>query len=357
MDRREQERREENSRTARDWANSKGGGFEATSVKLPEGVEAYKLQTGTHKIDFMPYIVGKNNRWADEGKSHFCREYQCHNVPTPTGNQRYTCRKSEFGKPCAVCNWLKSCANPQLIKDMKAKNRILFAVNDKPGSSKNAIKVLDQNMYNRGLGFGEQLQVAMRVLDESIIDPFTLKKGHTAVMQIVEQSGGGFKYNAAQRIDLQRHDYDYSKEVLENAPCLDDCIVDPGYEEVMELLDTGESGDDDSDEDFTPPSKGKSSPKGKAPPKEEEEDEDEMFQDEIDKEDEKAIDDEDEDFVETPLPKSSKNGHKKPDWDDEEDEEEAPKSSPKAKDDFVDDENEEEEAPAPKRKPGRPKSK
>lgn len=236
-----------------EWAKKQGQSGEGSCIRPPDGVgftSTNKLSLGVVKLDFLPYKVGKNNPNADEGMEHFEREYQNHWVPTPNGNRSFACRKACFGKRCAVCDWLVKnggSADPELVQGLRPKRRHLWLVNAKPGDVKNPdIKILETNHQNRGTGFAELMADAVATLDEGT-EPFALENGYTAVLRVVEQTmgQGRGKYNGVTRIDLKPHSYDYPADLLDELPCLDDCIVDPGYDEVMALLEPGAAEDDD----------------------------------------------------------------------------------------------------------------
>lgn len=249
--RREREQSKARRSSAHGWAKQQDRSTSA-HLKLPEGIEQAKLdKVGQIKWDFLLYTVGKNNPNCDDGLDHFEREYEWHRIPTPDGKAKLVCcRYSCFGKKCAACDWLKKnggTADPDLVKAMRSSRRHLWVINDKPGVTKNPLKVFDSNHWNKGLGFGEQMADAINVLPEDV-DPFALDDGYTATMTVKEQTFPGGKYNAVTRIDLHPHDYSYPEGIL-TAVCLDECLVDPGYDEVMALLDIG--GDDDDE----PPAK------------------------------------------------------------------------------------------------------
>lgn len=274
--RREKEKAGRKRSSARDWAKQQDTGREATCLKLPEGVEFCKLEVGVHKFDFLPFIAGKNNPRADEGMEHFERSYESHFLQTPEGGRPYPCRRACFGgKRCAICDWLSKhggSGDPELVKGMRAKPRHLWLINDVTkhtgkGTPPVKYKVLDTGHFNRGSGFGELMQDAINSLDEGI-EPFVLEGGFTATLTVKQQSFSGKNYNAVTRIDLRQHSYDYDEEVLSEAPCLDACIVDVGYDAVKKILEP-ESADDEPDE--TPPPKTKAKPAAK-PSKDEDED-------------------------------------------------------------------------------------
>jgi hypothetical protein len=255
VSRREKEKQQARRLTAKEWAKKPSlSGGEGSCVRPPEGVELIaKLPLppgGILRWDFLKYRAGTHNRRADEGFPHFELEYEAHRVPMPSGGRLVLCRRC-LDERCAVCDWLVkngAAADRELVNSLRGKTRHLWVVNDKPGDSKNPFKVFDSNHYNKQKGFGEQMAAAINALDEDE-DPFAYQGGSTAVLTVVEDSFPGGKYTLATRIDLKPRRHDYPKDAIERAPCLDDCLVDPGYDEVMALLETGESGRRGEDED------------------------------------------------------------------------------------------------------------
>lgn len=276
--RREREKRERRKSDAQSWAKQQSRGFDSTCIKLPEGVDFYKLEVGTHLIDFMPYVAGKNNPRCDEGMEHFERTYEAHRVPTADGTQLYACRLKCFGKSCYVCNWMRDharTADPDLIKALRLTTRHLWLVNDKPGDKKNALKVLDTNHYNKGMGFGEMMADAILAVPDygSFAD---LQGGMTLRLTVKEDTFPGGKYNKVTRIDFLPRKYDYPDELLDNAPCLDDCVVLVSNEDLRKALGQEPTDEDnDDDEQVRSPASSRSSGWNKPSAKDEEENEDE----------------------------------------------------------------------------------
>lgn len=246
MNRKEKERRFVLQTSVKDWSKKPTlGGFEATCVKMPDGVELIKLPSeGIVKWDFMMYLAGKHNRRADEGFPFYNLEYEAHRVPTGGENKAlYLCAAVMFGKKCAVCDWLKKhgykLGSPKAVDEIKrTTTRHLWVVNDKPGDPKNKLKILDQNCYNKKKGFGEQMAALMRTLDEND-NPFDPIDGSTFVITCEEDTFPGGKYSVASRIDLRPRKYSYPESIVEKAPCLDDCLVEPNYDEIWSLLEEG----------------------------------------------------------------------------------------------------------------------
>lgn len=243
--RRDREQQEKRKNMAKEWAKKPSlSAGEGTCIRLPEGVQFFKLdKLGIVKVDFMPYIAGKLNRRADEGEPYFELEYEAHRVPTGDGTRYYLCTEKMGLGRCAVCDWLKrngATADPELLKTLRTTTRHLWCVNPDPGNTKATLKVFDSNHYNKKRGFGEQMAAVINTLDEDE-DPFALVGGSTAVLTVGEDSFPGGKYNLVERIDLKPRKYEYPEAMLKNAPCLDQCLVVPEYDEVAKLLETGES--------------------------------------------------------------------------------------------------------------------
>ncbi len=251
-DRREVERRKAVS--VSDWTKKPTlGGFDSNCVKAPEGYEFAKLnQLGVVRWDFLEYTIGRHdglgrhvNRRGDEGYNCFELEYEEHCVPTPSGKKFYVCRLATFGERCAVCDWMRKhggTADPKFVKDMRGKTKHVWVVNDKPGDRKNKPKLLITGHFNRGTGFGELMVDTLSILKEDDrATAFALSGGRTFALTVKELPLGENRgtYKGVTRIDTEAHDYEYPASYAEMVPNLDNCIVDPGYEAVEKLMETG----------------------------------------------------------------------------------------------------------------------
>ncbi len=304
--RREKEKQKVRKSNALEWAKQQSSGSDASAVKVPSGYEFYKPEPGVHKVDFMPYIAGAGNPRADEGIEHFEREYEVHWVPSGGRNAPYLCRLKCFNKKCAPCDWRRkhgATADPELLKELREKLRHLWLVNDKPGNFKNKPKVFDTNHFNRGLGFGEQLVAAFNSV-EDYANFSDLENGYTLQLTVAKQTmGGGKTFNAVTRVDFLPRKYEYPRDYLDLCPCLDDMLIDPGYDDVMSLLERGTSDSDpdgDKEQEEETPTKRSSSRK----PRDEDPDDDD---DGADKESDEDDQDDDEPAA---RKKPSRNGKK-----------------------------------------------
>ena len=243
-DQRERQQREAKKTSAADWAKKQAQGYGPAALKLPDGVKLLKLEEGTHQFDIMPFRTGEGNPNADPDFEHFERQFTIHKIPRPDGNfDSFLCTWESYGqghkKPCVICQYRN---NPQRTKEeadaLRPQLRRLFLVNDKPGDAKNPVQILNAVHYNRKLGFGEQLVIAINATRGGT-DLADLKRGLTVQVMVADS-----KYGSVSRIDLLPRDYEYSPKMLDRMPCLDDCLVEPDPKAIQQLLDLGGDSND-----------------------------------------------------------------------------------------------------------------
>ncbi len=106
---------------------------------------------------------------------------------------------------------------------------------------------METNHYNKKKGFGEQL---VALLDEEAVDDEKFcvadeEEGKTLKMTVEEESFPGGKYFVVSRMDLLARDYVYPDDICDKAPCLDDCLIEPDYDDLWKMLNGEAGGDDD----------------------------------------------------------------------------------------------------------------
>ena len=234
---------------AGEWAKQQQKGqWEPTSVRIPHGFEQYKLEAGTHIVDFMPYIAGDINPKADAGLKHFVREFEVHWVAGLDGKERpYVCPYASIrGKPrCEVCMFRNASGmtDPELSKKLRPSSRRLWLINDKPGDAKNKPKIFETGHYNKGMGFGEQMAVV--IADNPGF--WKLTGGMRVKMVATEQTYPGGKYIGLVRVDFLPRNYEYPEKILDKFPSLDDCIIQTPAKEMRKLLTQKDDEDGDGD--------------------------------------------------------------------------------------------------------------
>lgn len=329
MSKQEQERK---MSSARDWATKQDRGSESTSVKLPKDVPFFSFKReGIYKLDVISYTAGEGNPRADAGIVHFERTYFAHRIPSPGGRAKlYCCRAETFGKKCHVCQWLAKQPENDITKDMRAKKRQLWNVIDLADKDK-GIQVLDTYYYK---GLGEQLKDLLET-SEAFVEFAHPTRGMTLQIKVQEKPMGKGKFFAVARVDAVPRVKQYKWDIVDDAVCLDDCLICPTNEELADALNMGEDEDETprrrQDEDDDAP---------KARTRREEPEEEETPR----RNGRKPVEEEEEE-EEAPKPKS-----RKPSIDDEDD---APAPKPKSRVTTYDP-DEDEEAPKPKSKSRKP---
>ena len=346
---RQRESRDKRRSAAVSWAEdatSSGPSY----LKLPKGIEFYQITKGEHRFDLIPYVT-KNNPKADEGFPHFVRQFEIYKIPRGDDKFDRFVVPSELGlkDPIAAAK-----RDGRLGKEesdvLRAQRRVLFLVNDKPGDPKNPLKVLDAVFFNRKLGFGEQLAVAINAMRSRYgegFDPSSLDEGMTVQILTADE-----KYRSVSRIDFLPRKYKYPESVLTEATCLDVMLGVPDPDEMERLSFGGPRIDevedeDEEDEEPIPPASSNGKAAKKKPVK-----------------DDEPEDDDDEEEEESPPPKKGKKPAKDDDWDDEDEQPSPKKKKPPVKEEEEEEEDEEDpwdeedddEDPTPARSAGGVKS-
>jgi hypothetical protein len=365
-------------RSARERSEQKKVGFTSTSIRLPEGMSFFTLDSDkTRRVDIIPFITGKGNPFQkDPGQPHYERTFFTHRGIGPNGDTFICTQKTggyvrdekgkivEFqpaGSKCPVCEYQHLLsrdpnADPQQVKDLAPKERQLFLVIDLADPDKGP-QLWDVSYHL----FGKLLDKRMNDAEEdSGWDMFYHPtKGMSLKLGVTENKGGGYTFFEVTTIDFLPRRQQYSMDILEKVPCLDKLIVIPNYDELKSTLlqvdpeargkSKAKKSDDDEedsrksarrrDDDDDEPKSTRRREDDEEPPAKRKDDDDEPKST-------RRRDDDDE-----PAPKKKEEDKKKNDdfWDDEpkskkknDDDDEPPAKSKSRKDD--DDE------PAPKKK-------
>lgn len=121
--------------------------------KIPEGVNFFKCGEGTHKVDILPWVVGKNmpldesgNHMTEKGDFDYILDVWVH---TNVGSmkQPYVCPHENFGKPCPICEYINN--GPRLPKKewvkVSPKRRSIYLLWDRTDreQEKKGIQIFD----------------------------------------------------------------------------------------------------------------------------------------------------------------------------------------------------------------------
>lgn len=300
MNKREKEQSKLRIASAREWAEKQTRGFEPTSVKLPDGVNFFKLErAGLYKIDALLYKVGKGNPSADEGMYNFGRLYYVHRGLGPDGKDSYQCFAKTFAKKypqkvcrCYVCDWLVrngKTADEEFVKRLRAQTRLLMNVinvGDREKKADGAVEVFDASFGStKHPNFGALLEAKLKAVEDYDRFPYP-EGGFTLQLTVVEDSWPGGKFFKVTNIEMLPRKYDYPLEMLEKCVCLDDCLVETPYDKLKKIMEQDpeqeEPSQEDHEEDHREENRSRSQISGNGKGKEEDDegDEDEDQKDE-----------------------------------------------------------------------------
>ncbi len=294
-------------------AQHRGGG-EWTTLTIPDGVDIWQPKKGSHRIDIVPFTVGKGNPYADEGELYYERTYYIHRGVGPN-NDSYICLAKTFDKPCPICEYrTKRAADPDAddkeLKALKPKERQLWLVHDRSDEGK--VKLWEFSHFL----FGELLDMQRRDAedDERHIAEFDDPDGGSQLkVSFEEKSFDGNSFLKAYNIDFRERKEGLLDGLLDHGICLDNLLKEVPYNKLNAIFHQVESAgevEDDEPEEKPAPKRKKVDPvedddeepkkkkptakkKGKKKPVEDDDKWDDDFDDEPPPEDDDDWDDDD----------------------------------------------------------------
>lgn len=251
-----------------------------------------------YTIDIIPYIAGKHDPNVAKGSAAYVLDLWVHkNIGS--NEDSYVCLSRNFNQQCPLCEKTK-----QLYDD--GRNDDGYNVKAKRRNVYNVIVRDDGKEEKKGV---QQLEISHHFMEKHIAKISRTKK-HGKIMVAhpelgrsitFERTGTGPTNTSFEGHRLEERDEEITKKDLKAALCLDDCIVIPKYEDLLEIAfsDTvREDSDEDDLEDDVPLDY------------DEDEDDDDLEDDLEDNDDEEEEEDED-DEPEPPKKKKKKSSKKK----------------------------------------------
>ena len=250
------------------------------TLVLPEGVDFLKTQKGKMTIDVLPYEVTVNNHpQVKAGDLWYSRRFWIHRNVGPE-EKSVLCLQKTFGSPCPICEELARMkkdpdANEEAVKSLLPKEREIFNVINLD-HGKGEIQILEMSPYCFGQMLEQEIDAQMES-DPEVAGFADLEGGRSLVIRFTEESGGGYTFLNAARIDFVERKKDYPEAVLENVVDLDKALKVPSYEQVEALfngrpVENKKSRPEPEEEEQTTPRKVKPNPE--PDPEEEEQEED-----------------------------------------------------------------------------------
>lgn len=248
QDRRVRESREYDVPSAREWAKQHDV-MGATSLRIPDGTSLFTIKKeGNYRIDVIPYVVGKGNPHAAEGKKYWQRTYFVHRGVGANG-QSFCCpKKCTDGRlKCPICEdawrqWNAIGKDRELtdeelkkekdrVKALWPKERQLFAVIDKNNAEK-GIQIWDQSFHLFGKALKNKLDNMDEVDEKKGYDRFHHPEmGYTIRITAVEEKMGSYSFFDCSIFEFRERE-PYEMSIIDEAPCLDDAIILLTYEQL-----------------------------------------------------------------------------------------------------------------------------
>lgn len=276
-------------------AETHDSGF-GTTVRKPEGFEWFSVKEGGIKrFDILAYVAGEGNPCADAGVVFYERTFYIHRFIGP-GRLSFVCPAKTFNKRCPVCEaQAKLRRNPNADKkeilSLNWSERQLFYVQelDEQGKKIDKPKLWDMANFN----FGKLLDARIR-MDREFANFFQLEDGMSLRVSFEKTSGGEFSFMKAIAIDFKKRAKQYSDELLDMLPCLDDMPIETDYKTIKKALEGTPIEEEDGDAEDDEPKKKKKGKK-EVDENESEDDEEDDTEEDSDEDNEEDTDNDDKD--------------------------------------------------------------
>lgn len=230
----------------------KGGGFERTAIRVPDGLKLFTpKKEGTYAFEIIPFDAKDGNPNCKPGDYYFERSYFVHRIPDPTrdGASAYCCNRATFRRStCAVCDFIakersRPNFNDALCKQLKLSERQLWLLYDWDETSK-GLQLWDISFFLFGKYLDNKIKLA-RPSDRDVFAKFASPKfnvGSTVkATGALKSMGKGQPFLEFAGIELAARRDPVPRELYDHQFCLDDLPIEWKYDEVMDVL-MGSSG-------------------------------------------------------------------------------------------------------------------
>lgn len=248
MSRREREERKSRGGAGRDFLSG-GGSKGRRAIKVPSGVDFYKVEEGKKPLVIVPYEAGEGNPERKKGELTPARHYFSHRDASPSGGP-VICAKETFGEKCAICEYRRkleqeSKVDKDTIKALIPSARALFNVID-PTEKEPKVHVLDISNHCFFKTLKEEI---LGKKDDDLVETWWQPDGGvTLIVKWRKNKTGDFEFVEAKDISFEKRSK-LRSGVLKQAVCLDELLEVPDYDEIKKNFgsDKSSSSDDSSD--------------------------------------------------------------------------------------------------------------
>lgn len=202
-------------------------------------LKKWKCKEGDHILDIIPYLASENHPNAKAGEVVYILDIWVH-YGIGVNENAALCMARTYNKPCPICELANALrkrgdVSDEVIKKLAPKRRAIYNIMcyDSQKEIDTGVQIWDASHYltekniiplarnPRGGGF-----IAFADIDNGMSISFT------------REGSGQFNTNYAGYRFVDR-DYIIEDDVLQEAVCLEDCIIIPDYEALKEeFMDT-----------------------------------------------------------------------------------------------------------------------
>jgi hypothetical protein len=242
----QRERLAQRLRENQERSESSGGGFLKELPELKNKI--WKCEAGSHTIDIIPYLAGKNDPFVKEGEDQYVYEFYQHKNVGATGKSSIMCLEATYGRPCPICEdrarRIREGEDEKLLKALRPGRHPKSIYNvlcwDK-GEDKKGVQLFIVSNYFFGMHILALANKPVRGGQENI-DPLVLfmdpdeGKSITFTKEVTKGKDGmdNQRFFAHAFADRPKG-YEITQEDLDEAFCLDEIIKIPTYDEVADF--------------------------------------------------------------------------------------------------------------------------
>jgi hypothetical protein len=214
-----------------------GTGKFGTIFKEGEDIQRWRCKNGEHVIDVIPYRAGKFDPNRPEGKAAYFLDIYVHKNVGLT-NDSFVCPSRNYKKRCPICEEIKRLADDDVpyedYKDDVPKRVNVYNItcDDNDDEREKGVMVWDVAnffMEDKLRGLSKNKRTGEPIY-------YASPKMETGRSISFERRGKGQGNVEFVSHEFLKREYDISKDLLEQAYCLDEIIHIPSYEELLEAF-------------------------------------------------------------------------------------------------------------------------
>lgn len=199
-----------------------------------------KLKDGSHVMDIIPYKAGKNDPDSQKGDPTYTFEYWGH-PKVGSNNIMVLCPKDMYDDPCPICEdrqrLREDNAKESKWKPLFPKRRNLYNVKlyDK-GEAEKGVQILDISYhYMEKYLMAISEKTSRKTGKKKIINFVHPNRGKSIAFKVEPAKGkNDYPEYVGHRFE-DREDYKIDQDILDDAFCLDECVLIMDYDEIKEI--------------------------------------------------------------------------------------------------------------------------